>query len=125
MQLVSFVLTGTIFSESLHLKNLQHLIFSYRGQDVGPLGLWSKRQVELFLGQQAKLIQEGGALPAPELQAKIQDVLVGNPEHAEAVSLFCFFNLISPGSHWFTRSEFSYITIMKYFISILAFCKLC
>lgn len=54
------------------------------GTCTGPTGLWSKRQVELFLGQQAKLIQEGGALPAPELQTRIRDVLTCNPDHAEA-----------------------------------------
>nr|XP_024216459.1 anaphase-promoting complex subunit 5 [Halyomorpha halys] len=51
----------------------------------GPIGLWSKRQLELFLGEQAKLIQTGDALPPPQLQAKIHDVLTGNPDHVEAV----------------------------------------
>ncbi|XP_066905619.1 anaphase-promoting complex subunit 5 [Halyomorpha halys] len=50
----------------------------------GPIGLWSKRQLELFLGEQAKLIQTGDALPPPQLQAKIHDVLTGNPDHVEA-----------------------------------------
>ncbi|PSN35870.1 Anaphase-promoting complex subunit 5 [Blattella germanica] len=47
---------------------------------------WSRRQAELFIAQQATLIQtnELAALPPPELQDRIRELLRANPEYAEA-----------------------------------------
>ncbi|GLG92673.1 Anaphase-promoting complex subunit 5 [Gryllus bimaculatus] len=47
---------------------------------------WSRRQAELFIAQQASLIQsnEMAALSPPHLQDKIKDLLQANPEYAEA-----------------------------------------
>lgn len=51
------------------------------------MGLWSRRQAELFIAQQARLITDNSqqALPPNQLQTKLRDVLATNPEHAEAV----------------------------------------
>ncbi|XP_014241164.1 anaphase-promoting complex subunit 5 [Cimex lectularius] len=51
-----------------------------------PIGLWSRRQAELFIAQQAKLLVNNPeqAMPPPQLQAKLRDVIATNPEHAEA-----------------------------------------
>ncbi|KAK9500422.1 hypothetical protein O3M35_001692 [Rhynocoris fuscipes] len=51
-----------------------------------PVGLWSKRQAELFIAQQARLITDNPeqALPPQQLQIKLRDVIATNPEHAEA-----------------------------------------
>lgn len=53
-------------------------------------GVWSRRQVELFIARQSALLQnnENSALSPPELQDKVRKVLLANPEHAEAVSLY-------------------------------------
>ncbi|XP_067002288.2 anaphase-promoting complex subunit 5 isoform X2 [Anabrus simplex] len=49
-------------------------------------GCWSRRQAELFIAQQASLIQtdEMSALPPPQLQEKITDLLLANSECGEA-----------------------------------------
>lgn len=51
-----------------------------------PVGLWSRRQAELFIAQQARLITDNPqqALPPQQLQTKLRDVIATNPEHAEA-----------------------------------------
>ncbi|PNF24685.1 hypothetical protein B7P43_G17552 [Cryptotermes secundus] len=47
---------------------------------------WSRRQAELFIAQQASLMQtnEMAALSPPELQERIRELLQANPEYAEA-----------------------------------------
>jgi hypothetical protein len=76
-------------------------IFFFRTKDVinesdGIVSLWSRRQAELFIAQQSKLLIHNPteALPPQKLQAKIRDVLATNPEHAEAVNIligFCYY----------------------------------
>ncbi|KAL1130731.1 hypothetical protein AAG570_011972 [Ranatra chinensis] len=72
-----------ITSQVIHSK------LKYRssdGKDDSLVGLWSRRQVELFLAQQAKLLINNPehAMSPKELQSKIRDVISTNPEHAEA-----------------------------------------
>jgi anaphase-promoting complex subunit 5 len=51
---------------------------------------WSRRQAELFIAQQASLMQtnEMAALSPPELQERIRELLRANPEYAEAVCVY-------------------------------------
>lgn len=53
---------------------------------------WSRRQAELFIAQQASLMQtnEMAALSPPELQERIKELLQANPEYAEAVCFHFF-----------------------------------
>ncbi|KAG8222193.1 hypothetical protein J437_LFUL001285 [Ladona fulva] len=57
------------------------------------VGCWSRRQAELFIAQQAGLIEtdEGSALPPPVLQERMHDLLKANPKCAEAHYL-CYLN---------------------------------
>ena len=54
-------------------------------------GRYSQRQAEFFIAQQVSLLQfnEAEALSPKQLQAKISELLSGNPDLAEAVSIKC------------------------------------
>ncbi|XP_046399843.1 anaphase-promoting complex subunit 5 [Ischnura elegans] len=57
------------------------------------VGCWSRRQAELFIAQQAALLEtnESAALPPPVLQERMLDLLKANPKCAEAHYL-CYLN---------------------------------
>ncbi|XP_026680580.1 anaphase-promoting complex subunit 5 [Diaphorina citri] len=54
-----------------------------------PGAIWSRKQAELFISQQAMFLLNNPqqALPPPVLQERLQQILKHNPEHAEAYYL--------------------------------------
>uniref|UniRef100_A0A0A9Y630 Anaphase-promoting complex subunit 5 n=4 Tax=Lygus hesperus TaxID=30085 RepID=A0A0A9Y630_LYGHE len=81
---LSSICADTSLSIRLSPNEASHI--SELGGAQPPVGLWSRRQAELFMAQQAKHLMEDpkSALPPPDLQNKLKDVIRTNPEQAEA-----------------------------------------
>lgn len=73
-------------SKQIPEKELPSLAVGDSGSSNPERVCWSRRQAELFIAQQASLMQtnEMAALSPPELQERIKELLRANPEYAEA-----------------------------------------